>query len=230
MELSGILWILTLVVAAFTAIAAAMRAKLMATEVTTPAGVQGPTDKRVMVGGVARPVDGVRPAPISGDPVLLAIATRVEEYQEQQGQNNTTTRRNTYDAGRADTRFALVDEQVQGPWLLVDSTAVTSLNADKRTINAGGGGMRASFGNVSFGGGRSYFEEVVVRDGDRLWATGKIAMLPDGTPSFDGRVTMTNQSPERQLRGRTQAVIGFGVVAALLAVAAALATAGVFGG
>lgn len=230
MAFATVLWILTLVLVAFTGVAAFLRARLASTPVVTP-GTATPGDQRVMVGGVARPIDGTRPGPVSGEPVLMAIATRVEEIRERDRDDRTQTRRHSTPAGRVDTRIALVDEQPPHAWVGLDSTLVTSLTAAKRTIKDPGVGMRFSVGSVSFGtGGNVYFEEQCVRDGDRLWVTGTLEQDPDGTLAFTGKVTASDRSPERQLKGRNQAVVGFGVVAILLAILAALASAGVFGG
>lgn len=230
MQLATVLWILTLVLLVFTGIAAFLRARLAGTPVVTP-GRAAPGDERVMVGGVARPIDGTRPGPVSGEPVLMAIATRIEEIRERDHDNRTQTRRHSTPAGRVDTRIALVDEQPPHAWVGLDSTLVTSLTAAKRTISNPGMGMQFSVGSVSFGtGGNVYFEEQCVRDGDRLWATGVLEQAPDGNLAFTGRVTASDRSPERQLKGRTQAVVGFGIVTVLLAIGAALASAGVFGG
>lgn len=232
MGLAPLLWILTAVLVVFTAIAFAMRARLASTPVTTPAGAPAPSDSKVMVGGIARPVDGARPAPLSGEPVLLGIGTRVEQYYEQNRDNSGTTRREERrPAGRTDTRFALMDEQVQGPWVMLDSTLVSKLTTQARTVPGVGMHSGMSIGPVSFGGSRDVrYEEQVVRDGDRLWATGTLDRHTDGTVYFTGRVTLSDRTPERQLRGRTQAVIGFGIVAGVLAIFALLASAGVIGG
>lgn len=230
MDLAGFLWLLTLVVAAFTLISALLRARLMSMRFVTPATVNAPTAKPVMVGGIARPIDGVQPAPLTGEPVLLGIGTRVEEVRDSRGDDTNQTRTETHPAGRTDTRFAIIDEHVPQAWVLLDSSMVSRLTAPTQRIDEQGGGVNVSIGPVSFrGGGRVHYEERVVRDGDRVWAAGSLLRAPDGTVHFDGRVALSDRSPQRQIRSRTQAVIAFAVVAGFLAIVAALATAGVLG-
>lgn len=231
MDLAGFLWLLTLVVAVFTLIAALLRARLMSMQFLTPATVNPPTDKRVMVGGIARPIDGARPAPLTGEPVLLGIGTRIEQVRDNRNDDTNQTRTETHPAGRTDTRFAIVDEQVPQAWVMLDSSMVSSLTAPKQRVNQPGGNFSVSVGSVSFGsGGRVYYEEQVVRDGDRVWAAGQLLRAPDGTVYFESRVALSDRSPQRQIRSRTQAVIAFAVIAGILAITAALATAGVLGG
>lgn len=216
------LGVATLVLLAITLIAAVQVRRVRAMVKLTPNQAVRAPGGRVQLAGVTRPVDGVVPAPLSGQPSLMVRVAQVIEDSRQYADGSIHTTERHEEVSRVDTRFAVVDAAPPHHWVLVDSREITAHTLPiERIRQAGGRSLQVGrIGRSTRSPNLRFVEQRLLAD-QPVWITGELSRFPDGTVQLHRSLSLATREPSTRSTG----VVIFAVLTVLAAIGTVIALA-----